>query len=106
LPTWIEVLHSKTTPDVTLSFLGAGERDAIQLALELGFYTILIDEQQGRQEANSRGLTTTGTIGVLIAGHKASLIDAREAFDKLIRGTTFRSTSALRRNFMDALNAL
>jgi len=87
-------------------YLGAGERDAIQLALELGIYTILIDEQQGRQEANSRGLITTGTIGVLIAGHKASLIDAREAFDKLIRGTTFRSTAALRRNFMDALNAL
>jgi predicted nucleic acid-binding protein len=106
LPPWIEVLPPMSAPDAKLSFLGLGERDAIQLALELGILTILIDEQKGRHEASSRGLTTTGTIGVLIAGHKAGLINARDMFDRLIRVTTFRSTSALRQNFLETLNTL
>lgn len=71
LPTWIKISPPSTAPHVELSFLGPGERDAIQLALELGIPKILIDEQQGKREAHSRGLTTTGTLGVLIAGHKA-----------------------------------
>jgi predicted nucleic acid-binding protein len=94
-----------TFPDATLSFLGWGERDAIQLALELKIPTLLIDEQQGRHEAGVRGLKTTGTIGVLIAAHEGAFVDAREMFDRLLKTTTFRSTSALRKNFLNTLSA-
>ena len=106
LPSWIEVLSPTMTPDARLGYLGAGERDAIQLALELGIVAILIDEQQGRLEASSKGLVTTGTLGVLIAGHRRGLVNGREMFDRLIETTTFRSTAALRQSFQDRLNAL
>jgi hypothetical protein len=42
----------------------------------------------------------------LTAGHKAGFVNARDAFDRLIRDTTFRSTSALRQNFLDTLSAI
>ena len=35
-PTWLEVVSLSKTPDPRLDYLGAGERDAIALAEELG----------------------------------------------------------------------
>ena len=93
-----------TEPDAKLSLLGPGERDAIQLAIELSASRVLIDEEQGRQEARSRGFLIVGTVGVLVAGEKAGLIDARSAFDRLVNETTFRTTALLRQQFLDALS--
>jgi predicted nucleic acid-binding protein len=67
--------------------------------------TVLIDERRGRQEAQSRGFSIVGTVGVLVAGQKAGLIDAQDAFDRLVRETTFRVASPLRESFIAALNA-
>jgi hypothetical protein len=104
LPAWVEVVVLTTEPDAKLSLLGPGERDAIQLAIELSASRVLIDEEQGRQEARSRGFLIVGTVGVLVAGEKAGLIDARSAFDRLVNETTFRTTALLRQQFLDALS--
>lgn len=70
-PVWLEVLSSETQPDEDLCMLDAGERDAIQLAIELHAQEILIDESKGRREAQSRGFSVVGTLGVLIAAERS-----------------------------------
>lgn len=62
LPVWCEVRHPQSIPDRVLSQLDAGERDAIQIALDGGFDTVLMDEMKGRLEAQIRGLRVAGTI--------------------------------------------
>ena len=43
--------------------LGDGEREVIVLAQELPADIVLIDEGDGRREAQGRGLIVTGTLG-------------------------------------------
>lgn len=97
LPAWIEIHVLKGPFDPTLEFLDPGEREAIQLAQEQKADMLLIDEQKGRTEASKRGLTVTGTLGVLIAAGEFRLIDPRKAVQRLFTETTFRSTSELKR---------
>jgi predicted nucleic acid-binding protein len=50
-----------------LARLGAGEKDAILLAEEVGADVLIIDERAGCTEAKNRGLLVTGTLGALPA---------------------------------------
>jgi predicted nucleic acid-binding protein len=63
--------------------LDRGERDAIQLALDLRAQ-VLIDERDGQRIAELHGLKTTGTIGILEAADASALISFDEAFDALL----------------------
>ncbi|MGH9351149.1 MAG: DUF3368 domain-containing protein [Terriglobia bacterium] len=69
--------------------LGAGEREAINLALAVAADVILIDERAGRREAARRHLQVTGTLGVLDEAAERGLIDFHAALDRL-RQTSFR----------------
>jgi len=73
---------------------------AIQLAQELHADLLLIDERQGRLEAKRRGIPTTGTLGVLLAGQRRGLINAEPALQRLINETSFRATPAVREAFV------
>ena len=94
LPHWIEVSSEQPVPDIGLSYLHAGERDAISLALHTGASALVIDERRGREEANKRGLQVIGTLGVIAAAHDRGLLDLPEAFDRL-RQTTFHVSPKL-----------
>ena len=63
--------------------IGEGESDAIALALALNADLILLDDAEARQVAIENGLTITGTLGVLVSGSKANLIDLSDAVNKL-----------------------
>lgn len=52
-------------PDSSLAKLDAGERDAITLATELYADQLIVDDRQGRREAERRGIPAIGTLGVL-----------------------------------------
>ena len=65
--------------------LGAGEREAIALALGAGAELILLDDQEGRVLARSRGLLVSGTIGVLVeAKIRGHLTSVRTELDRLV----------------------
>lgn len=65
LPAWCEVRPVGPHIDSELSELDAGERQAIQLALESGIETILLDQREGRRVALRHRLRVTGTVAVL-----------------------------------------
>jgi len=99
-PAWIDVRMTVSAPDTYLTFLGLGERQAIQLAQEQHADLLLMDERKGRLDAKRRGLLTTGTLGVLLTAGELGLIDAGLAYRQLLAETTFRTSAALEAQFL------
>lgn len=100
LPEWIEIRQTASKTDPSLAVLDLGEREAIQLAQEHHAALLLTDERRGRMEAQRRGLATTGTLGVLLAGHRRGLFNAEVVYRRLITTTNFRSTPELEGRFL------
>lgn len=97
-PGWLEVRSAQAT-DPSLK-LGAGESDAIALALELHADALLLDDRKARREAQRRGLTVTGTLAVLATAARRGLIDLPTAITRL-QQTTFRAPAALIQSLLD-----
>jgi predicted nucleic acid-binding protein len=101
-PVWVEVRHT-THPRVTdaaMANLDAGEEDAIALAVELHADLLLMDDREGVIAARNKGLTVTGTLGVLGLAAQRGLLNLAEAFEALKR-TNFH----YRQEIMDQLLA-
>ena len=94
LPDWVHV-KVPTRTDSGLK-LGAGEREAILLAEEIGANLLLIDERTGRREAMLRNLLVTGTLGILRAAAERGLVDGEEVIKRLTE-TSFRTSPKLLR---------
>jgi predicted nucleic acid-binding protein len=60
---------------VRLPRLGGGEQDAIELAEELHADFVLMDDEDGRIEAELRLITVIGTLGVLERAAERGLTD-------------------------------
>jgi len=99
LPAWIEVRSVAFRKDAGLQNLDRGEREAIQLAEEQRARLLLIDERLGRSEAKRRGIATTGTLGILLAGGIRRFLDPEQAFQQLIEKTNFRASLSLKESF-------
>lgn len=98
-PPWLEVRKTTDFPhDASLKNLDAGEEDAIALAVELHAALLLMDDREGVIAARSKGLTVTGTLGVLGVAAQHDLLDLAAAFARLKR-TNFR----YRQETMDVL---
>ena len=87
-PSWVDIRQPSLPPDALLLQLGIGERDAILLALELHADLLLIDERDGRREAEQRALQVIGTLRVLEMAAERDLLDLPTAITHL-RETTF-----------------
>ena len=99
LPGWLKVCAVASVANPELMELDLGEREAIQLALELGIGTVLIDEADGRQLAERLHLEARGTLGILERGAKLGKTDFRRALSKLEQ-TSFRLSPAVRTIFI------
>lgn len=65
--------------------LGPGERETIALALETRADLVIVDDQKGRRVAREKGLTVTGTVGVLIEAKARGLTPSlRQDLDHLV----------------------
>ena len=81
LPPWAKV-REPLELDLSIG-LGAGEVQAISLAIELGISAILIDERKGRVAAAMRGLLPVGTLTILDSADRRGLVDFEQAVAKL-----------------------
>jgi predicted nucleic acid-binding protein len=69
-PASLEVRTIAAVTRPALLNLGPEEREAIQLALDLGVSTVLMDEAEGRKIAEALHLEVRGTLGILKRGAK------------------------------------
>jgi predicted nucleic acid-binding protein len=99
-PPWLEVCAVHGVPDESLLTLDPGERDAILLALERGVGVVLIDEAEGRREAERHNVRVAGTLAVLEQGAQRGLIDLPAVIERL-RQTNFRLSSNLIQKVLD-----
>jgi predicted nucleic acid-binding protein len=89
-PSWLRIRAPVGDPaPLPLQDLDRGERDAILLAVHLRADLLLIDERDGVEAARNLGLTTTGTLGVLVRAAERGVIDLAAAISRL-RETNFR----------------
>jgi predicted nucleic acid-binding protein len=65
-PPWLEERQVGQVDETLSAELGAGEREAITLALEVRADVLLIDERAGRKEAEERHIEVAGTLAVLL----------------------------------------
>ena len=93
-PEWLEVCVVQGSPDEPLSALDPGERDAILLALERGAEMVLIDEVEGRREAQRRNVRVAGTLAVLGQAARQGLVDLPVILRRL-QQTNFRVSPKL-----------
>ena len=91
-PSWLEIVPpSKLDPALNL---GAGETEAISVALELNADMLLIDERKATAIAHRLGLRVVGTLNVLALAAERQLLDLSSAIAAL-RQTTFREPTKL-----------
>ena len=93
-PAWLKVQAPQQSLSSLREQLGAGEREAIALAIELSADALLIDDRDGRREAEKRDLAVLGTLRVLADAAEHELADLRAAFNRL-RLTNFRADERL-----------
>lgn len=94
-PAWLEVHQPRQALDARqFPRLGPGEREAIALAWELQAPLLLIDDADGRAEAERQALTATRTLGILETAAIHGLIDLPGALTRL-QATTFRARPEL-----------
>jgi len=78
VPAWVTVqsLARRLDARTLVPGLGAGEREAISLAVETRATWLLLDDQAARQVARTIGLPVIGTVGVLLAAKRRGLVSA------------------------------
>jgi predicted nucleic acid-binding protein len=82
-PPWLEIFAPRAG-DPSLAKLGAGEREAISLAQEIGADLIIMDDLEARRVAESRQLAVIGTIGILKLAAGRRLLDLSQAIESLL----------------------
>lgn len=75
--------------------LGAGESEALSLALHIKPSLLIIDDVAARRIAQALGLRYTGTLGVLLRAKSAKLIPAVHPLLERLTQHTFRISEAL-----------
>ena len=96
--TWIRYQTVKNRPLIRVlqQTLGAGEAEAIALALELAAEYVLIDDRMGRAMARRLDLPIIGLVGVLInAKHSGVLELVKPTLDALHKQAGFRISESL-----------
>jgi len=86
-PSWISErnLAQPLSAAVLRGRLGAGEREAIALAIELSADLLLMDDAAGRRAAVSVGLRVVGTFSILLRAKEQQLISAvKPLIDQLL----------------------
>lgn len=99
-PPWLKVLPISLDAVAQVSAsLDLGERAAIALAEREHADLLLMDDADGRREAQRRRIRVTGLIGVLIAAAEGDLIDVPEVLRRLDATNFYIDESLIQREF-------
>jgi predicted nucleic acid-binding protein len=93
-PEWLHVQGPRQLLAPLRGVLGPGEREAIALAAELAADVLLMDDREGRREAERRNLIVLGTLRVLADAAEHDLADLPVALGRL-QQTNFRASERL-----------
>jgi predicted nucleic acid-binding protein len=99
-PEWLRIQPPKRPVPALPAMLGAGEREAIAVAEELGADLLMIDDSSGRREARRSNLSIRGTLGTLGLAARHGLTDLPGAVARL-RTTNFRVSEDLIESILD-----
>lgn len=97
LPTWIteRALTQPVGARILKASLGAGESEAISLAIETNARLVILDDRPARRLAQAMSLPVIGTLGILLAAKRRGLLPAiRPCLDALM-SFNFRIASDL-----------
>lgn len=103
-PDWLREVYVQRPSEVLLLralTFGAGESEALAVALEHPGSTVLLDEKRARRFAADRGIAVIGTAGVVLRARQRGLISAvRPVLDDLL-ATGFHLSDALYRGTLN-----
>ena len=88
-PSWLEIRQADTSLYTPQKRIGAGEREAFALAIELNADAVLLDDNGARVEANRLKIMTIRTFDILERAAIKGLLDLPSAIAKLEQ-TNFR----------------
>jgi hypothetical protein len=97
---WMSVRTASRSQLLDPFELGAGERAALSLALELGDSLVLLDDAAARGAAKTFGVATTGTLGILLLAKEQGLIPEVALVIAKLERRGFRITDAVRRRVL------
>lgn len=91
-PAWLleRPLAQPLPPAILDAGLGAGESEALALALEARAERVLLDELAGRKLARRLGVPVVGSVGVLLAARRKGLIPTLHEPLERLRNSGFR----------------
>lgn len=97
LPAWVHVhpVQNRTLVQSLKLDLGAGEAEAIALAMERPAARLILDDKKARRIARQLHLPVTGTLAVLLRAKDQGIVPTvREVLDALV-AANFRVSAAL-----------
>ncbi len=96
-PYWIQVqpLRRPASAAALQASLGAGETEAISLAVEVNAQTLILDDKPARRLASLRGLPVVGTVGILVRSKQKGYIDAVRPHLNALRAASFHISPSL-----------
>jgi predicted nucleic acid-binding protein len=77
------------------NYLGAGEREAIALAVELNASEVLLDDLPARRLASHLGLPVLGTLGILLRAKARGLVPQVRPLLQMLHEQDFRMSEQL-----------
>lgn len=97
LPAWVhqQALTQAVGPAILGARLGAGESEAISLALESSARLVILDDRPARRLAQALGLPLIGTVGLLLAAKQHGLLTAVRPCLEALQQYDFRIAPAL-----------
>ena len=97
LPQWIteQTLSQAIGSQILSASLGAGESEALSLALELKASLLILDERPARRLAGALGIPIMGTLGLLLKAKSLGLIPELKPQLEALLKHDFRVSSTL-----------
>jgi predicted nucleic acid-binding protein len=108
LPDWVEE-HSLTQPlasRITSTRLGAGESEAIAIALEMQANELILDDLAARRLAQSLEIPIIGSLGLLLRAKYRKLIPAVRPLMQAMQGDDFHISGDLFRGILKAADEI